>query len=94
MKPLPGQQSLFGEGHSALPQYDAAPVNPSVPQDDAARIANQQAAILAALRDGPKTGPELATIAIRYSARLQEMKALHPWLKRPIGGGQFEYRLI
>lgn len=88
---------MFGEGQSALPQYDAAPVNSSVPQDDAARIANQQEAILARLQQGRATGPELLRIAARYSARLGELRdagKIKGWLKRPIGGGQFEYRLL
>ncbi len=77
------------------PAQDApVPLNPTVAEWDTQRLSDQHHAILSRLREGPATGPELAAIAIRYSARLQEMKAAHPWLKRPIGGGQYEYRLI
>ncbi len=72
----------------------AIPLNSTVAEWDTQRLSVQHHAILSRLREGPATGPELATIAIRYSARLQEMKALHPWLKRAIGGGQYEYRLV
>ena len=81
----------------ALPEQPAPggiPCNSTVAPDDVPRLSDQHAAILAALQSGPKTGPELARIAIRYSARLQEIKAVHPWLKTSIGGGQWEYRLI
>ena len=85
---------------SFMPLFDRpasaglVPTNSTVAPDDVPRLSDQHTAILAALQGGPKTGPELARIAIRYSARLQEIKALHPWLKRAIGGGQWEYRLV
>ncbi len=92
------------KGHtSSMPLFDGAaerrlpqpiPLNSTVEPSDVVRLSDQHHAILSRLREGPATGPELATIAIRYSARLQEMKALHPWLKRAIGGGQWEYRLV
>ncbi len=87
---------------SSMPLFDGAaqrnepaiPLNSTVEPSDAVRLSDQHHAILSRLREGPATGPQLAAIAIRYSARLNELKPLHPWLKRAIGGGQWEYRLI
>ena len=72
----------------------SVPCNSTVAPADVPRLSEQHHAILARLKQGPATGPELSQIAIRYSARLNELKPLHPWLKRAVGGGQWEYRLI
>lgn len=88
---------------SAHPLFDtpdqgsdpAVPVNSTVAEWDVPRLTKQHHAILSRLREGPATGPQLACIAIRYSARLEELKrAGYPWLKTPCGNGQFEYRLV
>jgi hypothetical protein len=88
---------------TSMPLFDrpaqpapAVPCNPSVPDADVARVTAQQVRILARLRQGPATGPELARIAARFSARLGELRdagVIHGWSKTPCGGGQFLYRL-
>jgi hypothetical protein len=59
---------------TSMPLFDrpaqpapAVPCNPSVPDADVARVTAQQVRILARLRQGPATGPELARIAARFS---------------------------
>ncbi len=93
MKDYTSSMPLF-DGAAERNQPPAIPLNSTVGPSDVVRLSDQHHAILARLRQGPATGPQLAAIAIRYSARLNELKALHPWLKRPIGGGQWEYRLV
>lgn len=96
-KPLPGQQSLFPEPRTAREEYYAAPavpLNASVPEHEAPRLSAQHAKILDRLREGPATNLELELIAHRFGARLNELKrAGHPWLKRCIKPGLYEYRL-
>lgn len=87
---------------SSMPLFDrpregpaSIPLNSTVEEQDAPRLSRQQQAILAALREGPKTNIELGKIAQRFSARLREIKrAGHPWLRKNIGPGVNEYRLL
>ena len=86
---------------TSMPLFDrptegpAIPLNPTVEEQDAPRLSAQHHAILAALREGPKTNVELGRIAQRFGARLNEIKrAGIPWLKRNVGPGANEYRLV
>lgn len=87
---------------SSMPLFDrpkegpaSIPVNSTVEEQDVPRLTAQHQAILDALREGPKTNLELGMICQRFGARLHELKlAGHPWLRRNIGPGVNEYRLI
>lgn len=51
------------------------PVNVTVDPREAVRLSNQSKRILAILRECPCTNNVLATIGIRYSARIGELRA-------------------
>ena len=99
-KPLPGQQSLFGAprtGRDIYDEADAKPVrlNSTVEEQDAPRLSTQHHTILTRLREGPATNVELGQICQRFGARLNELKrAGHPWRKRFVTAGVYEYSLI
>ena len=93
MKPAPGQLSLFSSHRTG--REELSKLNSSVEPADVPRLTKQHAAILAALQQGPKTGPQLAVIAIRYSARLEELgRAGHRWEKQFIKPGVYQYTLL
>lgn len=98
MKPLPGQQSLFGEPRTARQEYSeprSVPLNSSVPEHERVRLSTQHEAILARLRQGPATNLELGLIAQRFTARLHELaKAGHPWRRECVRAGVYRYILI
>lgn len=96
MKPLPGQLGLFPPPQTGREAYETPPVplNSTVEPEDETLAAQQQAAILARLQRGPATNAELIMIAGRFGARLHELKPRYPWVKKRIGRGLFEYRLI
>ncbi len=90
---------------SSMPLFDArpgeeagarpVPLNSSVPDEEAPRLSLQHEAILDALREGPKTNLQLGMIAQRFGGRLHELKrAGHPWTKRCLRPGIYEYRLV
>lgn len=61
----------------------------SLAPEDLEANARQRAAILARLKTGPATGPELLWIAHRYGARLFELKqAGWRWSKYRIAGSR------
>ena len=98
MKPSPHQLSLFAGPRTGRQEYDEphapVPLNASVPEHEAPRLSTQHAAIMDALRDGPKTNLQLRLIADRFGARLEEMKrAGIAWDKRCVKPGVYEYRL-
>ena len=64
-----GQQQFLFENP---PKVEIA--DPTVPETAKPRLGRQQAAILAALKQGPKTNIELVPIALRYSARIHELR--------------------
>lgn len=87
------QLSLF-EQHTAREQMEIA-LNPTVEPHDVPRLSAQHRAILARLKEGPATNLQLSLIAMRFGARLEELKrAGHPWTKRLVKPGVYEYRLI
>jgi hypothetical protein len=94
MKPLPNQLDLFGPRRTAHEQYGMVPLNSTVPPHEASRLSAQHAAILDALREGPKTNLQLALICQRFSARLHELrKAGHEWSKECLEAGVYLYTL-
>lgn len=48
--------------------------NPTVDDRDKARLSRQCLAILARLREGPATNADLSRIALRFGARLDEIR--------------------
>ena len=103
----PPSDSLFGmegnEGHGrpafppAAPADAPADVKWEVADMDASgRRAKSVAAVLAALRSGPKTSDELAVICSthRYSARIYDLRRQgFGILSTPLGGGRWLHRL-
>lgn len=86
---------------SAHPLFDrpkegpVIPLNSTVEAQDIPRLSAQHHAIIAALREGPKTNLQLGMIAQRFGARLNEIKkAGIPWVRRSVAPGVNEYRLI
>jgi hypothetical protein len=72
------QGSLFTQTRDAyrnVTTKPAIPLNSSVEEADKPRINGQAERILSRLREGPATNVELSAIALRYSARLGELKA-------------------
>lgn len=62
---------------------------------DSGRRGGQCAAILAALRAGPKTNAELAAISMKYTSRLSDIrKSGHTIRATPLGDGVWLYRLV
>ncbi len=63
---------------AAMPLFDhPAPhveLNSTVAEEDKPRLSAQHHAIADALRDGPKTNLQLSMIALRFGARLQELR--------------------
>lgn len=100
MKPLPGQQSLFGAGPSALPQYDAAPavpLNPTVAESDAPRLRTALERLLEHMADHEwHEGPSLVPIGgMGFGQRLHELKkAGHPIESEAVSRGVWKYRLL
>jgi hypothetical protein len=97
MKPLEGQQSLFGPPRTARDEHDERPIelNSSVPDHEAPRLRPQHHEILARLREGPATNLELGMICQRFGARLNELrKAGIPWKKECVKAGIYKYTLI
>ena len=75
-------------------------VSGGVPEADVPRLSGQNQKILELLRKGPRTNSELATVALKYTSRLSDIrKWLLEWYpdlkikKQSLGGGVFEYRL-
>lgn len=99
MKPAPGQQSLFGPARTAREEHDEPRVrlNPTVTKQDATRLTQNALRVLARLRQGPATGPELLSPdvgGIGFKQRLHELKnSGFPYDKRHVRDGIWEYRL-
>lgn len=51
-----------------------APRDPNVPPEAAPRLTGQSRAILAMLRQRPRTGAELATVTHRFGGRLYDLR--------------------
>lgn len=103
MKPTTGQLNLFGAPRTGRDAYTEAekppvPLNSTVRPEDAKRLTNNAHRVLARLREGPATGPELLSPdigGIGFKQRLHELKkAGFPYAKRHIRDGIYEYRLI
>jgi hypothetical protein len=77
MKPLEGQQSLFGPPRTARDEHDERPIelNSSVPDHEAPRLRPQHHEILARLREGPATNAELAGLSLKYTSRVSDLRA-------------------
>ena len=59
------------------------------------RLSAHHLLILERLARGPATNLELGMICQRFGARLHELKrAGHPWVKRMVEAGIYQYRLI
>lgn len=87
------QPSLFDTA-TILEPTKLPPTDPNVQPEDRERLAGQCAAILAALRDGPKTNAELAGISLKYTSRLSDLRK-HGFTitASRLEGGTFLYRL-
>lgn len=66
-----GQGSLFAVG----PRGEIRPRDPHVTRAEAPRLSAQCSAILQRLRQGPATNVELATMALKYTSRLSDLRA-------------------
>ena len=67
-----GRQVAYPAGAPSLDLF--TPVDPRVPREEWPRLSRQCAAILEALRAGPKNNAELARIALRYGARIKDLR--------------------
>jgi hypothetical protein len=104
MSDLPGQMSLFGPQKTGREAYEEAERNPpiklnsTVRPEDAKRLTHNAQRVLARLREGPATGPELLSPeigGIGFKQRLHELKKSGiPYGKRHVRDGIYEYRLI
>lgn len=54
---------------------DIAPRDPHVPEVEKKRLTGQNAAILARLKTGLVSNTELATMALKYTSRLSDIRA-------------------
>lgn len=66
------QPQLFANDFDQTPNFH--PVDPHVAASDIPRLSAQSAAILDRLKQGPATNFELSRIALRYSARIHDLK--------------------
>ncbi len=86
---------LFDNPRVALQLALGVSTNISIDEADVPRLSAHHRLILERLAQGPATNLELGAICQRFGARLHELKrAGHPWLKRPVKAGVYEYRLI
>ena len=72
------QGSLFGPRvtlRDILNGQGINPRDPGVTPAEEARLSDQCKAILSRLRKGPATNRELATIALKYTGRLSDLRA-------------------
>lgn len=82
------QLSLFDSPRKLMPR------DPSALPADVPRLAGQNAAILARLRQGPATNDELIKISRKYTSRISDLRtAGHRIVCGRLGGGLTEYRL-
>ena len=83
---MPGQIEL---------DFGAAPIKPiSAPSEDHKRLEGQNGAILARLKSGIATNVELASISLKYTARISDIRAAGYEIDaRRVKGGLWEYRL-
>ena len=84
----------------ALVLHAPAPVTPyAVHQaevaQETARLEGSKARILARLRQGPATGPELNTICFRYTGRMSDLRLHDGYIidREHVGGGVWRYSL-
>ena len=64
------QLTLFGDDQPRL-----APCDPNVDVQDEGRLTGQNALVLDALRDGPKTNKQLAFFSLKYTSRISDLRA-------------------
>lgn len=96
---FPGRLSFDdgGPGFEPLPAQHDNPtaIAAAVELRESGRDVNHRDRILALLRDGPKTGNELAEVTRRYSARIKELRtAGHRILSVNLGGGTWLFKLL
>jgi hypothetical protein len=89
------QGSLFDTTPGPVNQYGRAiELNPTVDDRDRARLSRQCLALLARLRQGEATNAELSRIAMRFGARLEELRRAGFTIEAKRGdGGLFTYTL-
>lgn len=82
----------------SLPLFDRptprVELNSTVVEEDRPRLSAQHLAIADALRDGPKTNRELSMIALRFGARLHELKKAGFLWKKTGACGWFLYEMV
>ncbi len=63
-----------------MPLFDSpkpiAPCDPNVSKEEVPRLSRQCKAILEMLKEGKKTNVELARVAIKYSGRISDLRAV------------------
>lgn len=90
------QRTFFDREHEAdqATKRGIEPRDPNTDVRDVRRLMGQNAAILARLQQGPATTSELATIALKYTGRLSDLRAAGYVIKCHRGtGGNNIYRL-
>jgi hypothetical protein len=71
------------------------PCDPHVSDDDRPRMSDQCVAIFNRLRHGPANNTELATIALKYTSRISDLRAAgYNVVCDRLGGGLTSYRLV
>jgi hypothetical protein len=77
--------------------WSVQPADPRVCPIDAPRLGKQSAAILAMLREGPRTNVELARVTHRFGARIHDARRAGFRIEtkaRGDGSGLVDYRLV
>jgi len=83
------QPFLFETTHALHPR------DPHVDPQDKPRLAGQNAAILARLREGPATNLELSDFSLKYTSRISDLRAAgHTIRCDRLQGGLTTYVLI
>jgi hypothetical protein len=90
------QGSLFDTTPQQVNPYGRpVELNATVDDRDRARLSRQCLALLARLRQGPATNVELSAVAMRFGARLEELRRAGFCIEAKRGdGGVFTYRLV
>ena len=90
----PDQPSLFDTAEILEPRR-VRPADPNLDPRDVPRLSQQCEAILAALRERPRTNAELAAISLKYTSRVSDLRAAGYRIDcERQEGGTFVYRLL
>lgn len=70
------------------------PIDPNIDERDVPRVTGQALAILERLREGPATNHELASMSLKYSGRVSDLRAAGYEINaKRMSGGVWVYRL-